>query len=541
MKDKNIIFTNASIITMDDDYKNVEAMVINDDIIQDLGSKKHILAKYNNAKIVDLKGQTIVPGFNDAHLHLYYYAEGQKKVDLKNARSCTDIIDKSREYIQNNNPQPGDWIEGVGWNDKNFIDSSIPTKDDLDKISTEFPIILARACFHVVVVNSKALTMAGIDKNTPEPYGGQIGHTDSGQPNGLLYDNAIGLVQKNIPHRNCLEIKKLLEKGFADLLAKGITSVQTDDLLSVDNPETMLNAYLELTKENKIPVRVNLQMRATDIEGIKKYKSRGYTTGYKVNNLHFGPIKLMLDGSLGARTAALIEPYSDDPENRGHVLYSQKELNDIVLTAHKNGFQLAIHTIGDRSLKMALDAYENMLTLYPVKDSRPLIVHAQISNKQLNKKMKKLGVIPVIQPIFLNSDWPIVEKRLGKSRSLSSYAWKQYLEEGLTVTGSSDAPVEPFAPLYGIYCAVTRKDLDGKPENGWHSDETISVREALVMYTKAAAYQSYSEKNKGTLTPGKMADFIVLSDNITCIDPEKIKDVTVQQTYVGGKCVYQHN
>lgn len=534
------LFKNAKIYTLEKEFPLVEAMITRGDQIIELGDSEELYRKYNDklTNSIDFQGKTVIPGFNDAHLHLYQYALTKNRVNLKNAKSFNDIKIAVKEYLAKNKLNDTSWIVGQGWNDKDFIDKQIPTKADLDTISTTIPIILKRACYHVAIVNSKALELSAINKNTPDPEGGKIGRNKDGSPNGILYDYAINLVDNNIPTKSIPGVKQILKSGFKEAISLGLTSIQTDDFINVEKPLDIFKAYLQMASESVIPLRINLQLRTPKIEDLLHFSKQGYRTGSGDEILKIGPVKLMADGSLGARTAGLKKPYNDLPSSRGELLYDQEKLNKLVLTAYQHRFQVAIHAIGDAAIEMALNSYKLLSHQQSKKEPRPIIIHAQVGSKSIFNKMRDFKVIAAIQPIFLSTDWSIIESRIGKERSLTSYAWKSMLDNGITITGSSDAPVESLNPLFNIYTAVTRKDLAGNSESGWHQQEQLSTVEAVSLFTSAAAYQSFEENIKGTLTPGKLADFIVLSQDIFSVDPETIKDIKVEQTYVGGKLVY---
>ena len=535
------IFKNGKIITMKDN-KTAEAMVIKNDLIHDIGSNSYIMEKYTKLadKEIDLEEKTIIPGFNDGHMHLYQYALTKSKVNLTGVKTTNDIKKRIDKHINKLKLGENEWLEGNGWNEDIFPEEKIFTKNSLDKFPSNNPVLLKRHCFHVAMVNSKALELSNINKNTKDPEGGKIGRDSEGNPNGILYDEAISLVEKNIPKKNVNQIKKLFKDAFKDLSRAGLSSIQTDDFINVEYPEIILQAYNELNNEGELPVRINLQMRLKTVEKIREFASKGMTTGKGDKYYRLGPVKLITDGSLGAHTAALLEPYTDEAENTGTLLYEDEKLNELVLEAYKNEFQIATHAIGDRALAKTLKAYEKAIKKTK-KDKRPVVVHVQIGNKELYEKMQELKVIATVQPVFVRSDWSVCEKRVGKMRGNLSYAWKTLLDTGVKVVGSSDAPIEPFDPLYGIYTAVCRKDFDENPEKGWHPQEKLNIMEALKLFTVNAAFASFEEDIKGSLKPGKLADFIILSDDITEIKSEKIKDIDVLRTYVGGREVYKKN
>ncbi|MGM0410450.1 MAG: amidohydrolase [Bacillota bacterium] len=534
------LFFNANIITSASSEKYVEAFVVNRGKILEVGKSDLLKKNYPQAKFVDLNGKTVIPGLNDSHLHLFQYGISKRKIDLSATNSIKEIQNKIKNYIKNNDLKENEWIEAKGWNDENLKEKRFPTLKDLDQITKKYPIIAKRACFHVASVNSKALHLAKIDNNISDPEGGEIAKNSNGELNGLLYDEAIDLIEEKIPQKSVSEIKEILKESFQDLLATGLTSAQVDDFFNVENPEKILKAYLELKEEGKIPLRINLQMRIPSKEKIKEFNERGIITGYGDENFKIGAVKLVLDGSLGARTAALKKEYNDKKSITGKKLYKQEKFNEICKFAKKRGFQLAVHAIGDKAIEMALNGFEYTYeNAKEAKKHRPIIVHAQVSNKKLNDKMKKLGIIAAIQPVFLRSDWDIIENRLGKKRAKLSYAWKSYYNQGIHLSGSSDAPIEPFNPFFGLYTAVSRQDFDGNPENGWHPEEKLTINQALEIFTKGSAHQSFEENIKGELSKGKFADFLIINKDIRNIESSEIKDIEVLKTYVGGKAVYK--
>ena len=535
------LFINANLISKPFSEKSLTSFVVNNEgKITAVGSKKRLQADHPEADIKNLGGKTVLPGLNDSHLHLFQYGLAKRKIDLSKAESIPEIKRIVKNYIKNNQLKENEWIEGKGWNDDNFANPSFPTANDLDQISEKHPIILKRTCFHVAAVNSQALKLSNITEDTKEPEGGEIGKDKNGKLNGLLYDEAIDIIENTIPQKNVDDIKEILKESFADALKTGLTSLQVDDFFNVENPDNILEAYLELKENNEIPLRINLQMRIPTKKQIKDFAKRNMKTGQGNENFKFGPVKFVLDGSLGARTAALKKPYSDQKETKGKKLYKQEKFNEMCKIAADNNFQIAVHAIGDKAIEMALAgfdyAYENNDN---TQKNRPIIVHAQISNKNLNDKMKEKGVIASIQPIFLKSDWQNIENRVGKKRMKMSYAWKSYYDQGINLSGSSDAPIEPFNPFLGIYAAVTRQDFKEAPSDGWNPEEKMTINEALEIFTKGSAYQSFEEDIKGTLEKNKFADFIVIDKDIREIDKNKIKDIQVLETYVGGSLVYK--
>lgn len=527
-----MILYNGKIYTMDNG-KVVEALKITGDKIVKLGNSSEILQlRETNEECIDLEGKVVVPGFNDSHMHLYGFGLILEMADLMNVSSIEEIITKVKAFIMNNNIKENQWVRGRGWNQDYFLkDKRFPTRYDLDKISKKHPIILSRVCGHMAVVNSKALEVCNINDNTKNVEGGEY-DIDT----GIFMENAISLITENIPKASVIDIKNTLIKAMKYVNSKGITSVQTDDLPHAGDYKNMLQAYEELRKENKLTCRIYAQCQLNK-EELFEFWELGYKTGVGDNYFKIGPLKILSDGSLGARTAALSKPYEDDVKTQGLMCYSEEELEGIIKLAADNKMQLAIHCIGDRAMKIVLNCFAKV-----IKNENHLrhgIIHCQITDKKIIQKFKELDVLAYVQPIFLHYDLHIVEKRVGKTLAQTSYAFKSMIDKGIHTSLGTDCPVEKCNPLLNIYCAVNRKDLQGYPEAGFYSQECLSVEEAIYHYTKESAYASFEEDIKGVLSENKLADLVVLSDDIFTINPLNIKGVKVLKTIVGGKVVYE--
>ncbi len=529
-----MILYNGKIYTMDN-KEVVQALKIDNDKIIKVGKNEDVLAlKKVNEECINLEGKTVIPGLNDSHMHLYGFGAMLKMVNLMNVTSIKDIITKVQDFINVHKIPQGSWVRGRGWNQDYFTDGkTYLTKADLDKISKDHPIILSRACGHMAVVNSKALEVCGIDKMTNQVEGGEF-DLDL----GIFKEHALGLIMGNIPKPTIFEIKQALMEAMKYANSKGLTSVQTDDLSHAGTFSDVLKAYEQLRDEGKLTCRIYEQC-LLDKEELLEFISLGYKTGVGDEYFKIGPYKILSDGSLGARTAALSRKYADDISTDGVMCYTQEILDDLILTAHQNGFQIATHCIGDRAMKMVLDSYEKALTIANRDNHRHGIIHCQITTNKLIKRFKELNILAYIQPIFLHYDLHIVEDRVGKELAETSYAFKTFVDTGIHTSLGTDCPVEALDTMSNIYCAVNRCDLNGNPIGGWNPQEKLSVYEALFHYTQDSAYASFSENIKGSLSEGKLADFVVLSDDIMEINTLKIKDIKVLQTYVGGKLVYQ--
>ncbi|EOD00437.1 amidohydrolase [Caldisalinibacter kiritimatiensis] len=539
----SLLFYNGNILTMNEKCNDeIEAVVVKEDKIIYTGNYKESLKYTNHDTLnIDLKGRTLLPGFNDSHMHLISYGLSKYKVKLNEVNSIKELQEKLLEHMKNEEVKIfKDWVVGSGWNHENFIEKRLPTKEDLDKVISDRPMFLSRACYHMCVVNSKALELAGISKDTKDPEGGKIDRDPiTGEPTGILRENAIYLVYDLIPFTNDIqEIKKIIIESIKDANKVGITSIQTDDFSHLKSYDKIIEAYKQLRNQNKLNARINLQMLLKDKKMLEKFLKLGIKTGDGDKWVRFGPLKLLADGSLGSRTAALEEPYSDDNTTNGVLIYSDEELKEIIEIAYTNGLQIAVHAIGDRCMNQVLTIYESIYKKYPKKDPRFRIIHSQICSEKILKKMRKLNVIADVQPIFIKTDMYMAEERIGTERMKWSYCWYQMLNKGIILSGGSDSPVEPFNPLLGIYSAVTRQDLHGKPKGGWYAEEKVKLQEALKIFTKNSAYCTYEEDIKGMIKEGMLADMVVLSDDITKISQSAIKDLKVDMTIVNGNIVY---
>lgn len=533
------IFINGNIVTLENEEK-AEAFCIRDGFFTAVGSNTQISAlAYENEEIIDLKGKTVVPGFCDGHMHFLNYALTKDRVDLSSTKSIEELIIKTQAYIKERNIPKGEWIISRGWNDNHLEEKRPLTRWDLDKISSEHPIFFTRVCGHIGTVNSKALALLNITGSTPNPEGGII-DKENGEPTGILRENALNLASNHFPPMKKEEMKRILSAAFKDALKVGLTTLHTDDVSHAGSLQNLLEAYKELEGENTLPIRITLQIYSPTIEDIKKATELGIKTGTGSHLLKVGPVKLYQDGSLGGRTAAMEEAYCDIQSN-GVIIYPQKELDTLTLEAHKSGFQIAIHGIGDRAINMILNSYENMYNHCGKGDYRPTLIHCQFTNDHILKRFKDLEVIANVQPSFVMTDYPIVEKAVGKIRSEKSYAWKDIKNNHIPVAFSSDAPIESFNPLLGIYAAVTRKDLQGNPIMGWHKEQQLTVYEALLAFTQGTCYMNFEENLKGSIAPNKLADFVVLSEDITTCEKDYIKNIKVLETYVGGKKMFNTN
>ena len=535
------LFINGEIYSMKKEGEKFQSLGVKDGKITFLGTDEEA-KNVSSKELIDLKGKMMIPGMADAHLHLYAYCQNLTFVDLSKVHNINEMINLMKEKVKN--VKKGDWVKGVNFDQSKWKENRFPTLEEMDSISKDNPVIIKRCCLHAVVANSKALKIAGIGKNYQAGSGGIVELDKDSMPNGILREQSTKVFDDILPDPlKDIEVqKKIMQDVLNDMSSKGITTIHTYAAKIWQYNED-INIYKNFEKEGKLPLRVTVC--------IDELFEPEILTKEKLNNpyrkVQLGAYKIFSDGSMGSRSAALKEPYSDDPKNSGFMLFTQEELNNKILTGYEHGLQPAIHAIGDRALDMTLAAIEYTLkttkekgmTDEEQKNRLPFrIIHVQMIDDDLLERMKKLPLVLDIQPIFLCTDLHWIEDRIGKERLKGSFALKTMEKAGLIQTGGSDCPVETYEPLKGIYAAVTRQDMEGYPTEGFLPEERLSVYEALCMYTKNVPYATGQESVLGTLEIGKFADLTVLEKNLFKIDKKEIKDVKVEQTYVAGNCVF---
>lgn len=531
----NRILVNGNILTMDRNHPRVNALAISGQTIAAVGTDEEILAlRQAETEVIDLGGQTVIPGLNDSHMHLQTVGAGLERVPLAGARSREEMIAAGRRFLAEH--PDVQWLLGWGWNHEYFADRQMPTRHDLDQITTERPILFSRACGHIVVANSLALQLSGIGQHPEQPVGGLIDIDADGFPTGILRE-CRGLITQHIPAESVTDYKRTLMAAAHLAASYGLTGVQTDDI--GEDMEHKLQAYSELVAEGSLPIRVNLQVRIARMEVFARYLELREHYQFPAGTVEYGPVKLMTDGSLGGRTAAMREPYADDPTTSGVAVLTQEQINELLSAAHSHGLQMAGHAIGDRAMDLLLNGFAQALQERPDADARPRIIHAQITTPDILQRIQQLGVVCDIQPGFVGTDLHMVESRVGSERMQSTYAWRTMRTMGIPTAGGSDSPVESCNPLIGIEMAVTRQDLNGCPAGGWLPHERLTVEESIELYTMGSAYATFHEGRQGSLTAGKYADFVVLTQDITQVPPAAIHSIPVAATYVGGRAVFQ--
>lgn len=527
------IFVNGKIYTMNEKQPLAEAVVVLENRILFVGTNEEI-RKYvdKESVIIDLHGKLMLPGFIDNHTHFInggFYLNG---IDLRNAKSTVEFIDIIKEYSLSN---PGKWITGGNWDHESWEKKVYPRKEWIDEFTPNTPVFVDRFDGHMGVANSYALKLAGITKETESPAGGFIEKDpDTGEPTGILKDNAMSLVYRIVPDASDEDYYQAGLTALEEAKRLGITSIQ-DITYAKD-----LEVYRKLESENKLTCRIYTR---TPLYDYKSLINANIKVGTGTAYLKMGGLKAFADGSLGSSSALFFEPYENEPDNYGLAMeiLSDGSLKKWAMDADKNNLQICVHAIGDSANSEILSIYEEIVKTNPVWDRRSRIEHSQHVKFADIDRFAKLGVIASVQPYHCIDDGVWAEKRIGDERIRYTYPFRTYLDKGVHLCFGSDWTVAPLNPLLGIYAAVTRATLDGKNPGGWIPEQKITVEEAVKCYTINNAYASFDEKEKGSIEPGKYADLVLLSDDIFTISPEKIKEVEVILTVFDGKVIYQLN
>lgn len=536
----DVILFNGSVYTVDKDRPHAQAIGIKGNKIALVGSDDEVLAQRTDAtKVYDMEGRSVIPGINDGHVHLLNHGIIQDNIILQGCKNREEVIQRSKDYIAERNIPHGDWVVGRGWDQNLFPEKVMLTRHDLDEISTDHPVVLTRVCGCMCVANTAALRAMNVFDETPHIEGGEIELAEDGKPSGRMLGNAEEFTYSHFPKPTKDQLKEYILRSMDLYVKSGITSAQVCDLgLAKVNFKDTIAAYFELDKEGRLPIRANMMLFLHTKEQLEDFLSLGYKTGDGSDFCKIGPFKLQPDNSLGSRTAYLSEPYADDLSTVGVLNNSPEEFYELIELAHTNGLQIVADAIGDGTLDMVLEAYKKLMGNYPKEDPRFCIDHCQITTEAILDKFKEYGVIGGLEIVFLTSDLHIAEERVGKERLKWSYNWKGFFDRGIPVAIGSDSPVEPYNPMYGIYAAVVRKDFSGYPEGGWMPEQRLTLAQAIEGYTTGPAYCTYEEDSKGTITPGKLADITVLSENIFDIEPDALMHVTADMTIVDGKILH---
>ncbi|MGI9165864.1 MAG: amidohydrolase [Pyrinomonadaceae bacterium] len=531
----DIVFKNGNIYTVNDRQPQAEAVAVKRGRIIFVGSNRRS-QRYigKSTRVIDLHGNTVLPGLTDAHHHLARVGFREMTLNLEGTTSLEDFLLKVKARVDQ--AKPNEWVTGRGWIETFWKPPVFPTRWDLDKVSPNNPVFLSRADGHGAVANSAALKLAAIDKSTASPFGGEISKDkQTGEPNGMLLDAAQGLIRR--PATTAADAERAIILGAKRNIELGWTQIQ-DAGGSYDE----VDLYKKLYSEGKIKLRVYKAVHGPSPSSLKVLRG-GAITGAFDDRFNLRTIKVVFDGALGSRGAALLEPYSDAPETSGFLTTKEEELQPMLEEALRQGIQVETHAIGDRANRRILDLYEKAFATIPpdqrkIAEPRWRVEHAQIVNPADIPRFAKLGVIPSMQPSHAIGDLHFAPSRLGIKRLVGAYAWETFIKSGSIVAGGSDAPVERGEPMIEFYAAVARKDQKGFSGEGWHLEEAASREQALKMFTIWAAYAAFEEKLKGTIEVGKLADFTILSADIMKIPELEILKTRCVMTVINGEVVY---
>ncbi|MDW8129317.1 MAG: amidohydrolase [Bryobacterales bacterium] len=522
----DLIVRAARIYTVDPARPVARIMAVREGRILAVGDDAEAYARAGT-RVIELPGATIVPGFIDCHVHMEGLGELLETHDFRHARTPGEIIATlRREAVRR--PR-GEWIVGRNWDQTNW-GGTFPDAEELSRAIPEHPVYLTRVDGHAAWVNRKALELAGIGAQTPDPPGGKILRRPDGSPTGILIDRAQELVASKIPAPSPQILRRRLARAARESARQGLTTVHDAGVSAA-----VMAAYRELVARDELPIRV-YAMIGGEGELWRQYLERGPEVG---DRLTVRSIKLMADGAMGSRGAAFFEPYSDDPGNTGLLLLQREDIERVARQAVARGFQVNTHAIGDRANRLVLEAYASVLG--GPNDRRFRIEHAQVVAPEDFEKFARYSIIASMQPTHATSDMRWAEARVGPERVKGAYAWRRFLALGVPVASGSDFPVEEPNPLWGFYAAITRQDHSGNPPGGWFPEQRMTRQEALESWTIRGAYAAFEENIKGSLSPGKLADFVALSADIMQVPPAEILKTRVLLTAVGGRVVYQGN
>ncbi len=528
----DLIVVNARVYTADDARPLADAFAVRDGRVTFVGSSREARSLAgSNTRVVDVNGRTVIPGMVDAHAHFGGLAQTLRTVDLVGVTSYDELIRRVAERAAT--LPKGSWVEGRGWDQNRWADGQWPTHERLSAAVPDHPVALVRVDGHATLVNAAAMRAANITAATVDPSGGQLLRGANNEPTGVLIDNAEGLVSRVIPPVNAAETRKSLLEAQSLMHASGLTGVH-----DAGAGRAMIDLYETMAKAGEIDLRL-YAMISDDSAAIAHYFNVGPRSSLYNSRLWVRSIKLYSDGALGSRGAALLEPYSDDPTNSGLLVSPPAHIQDVAERALQRGFQVNSHSIGDRGNRVVLDAYEKALDKHPLADHRFRIEHAQIIHYSDIPRFAELGVIPSMQASHQTSDMYWAGKRLGPERLLGAYAWRSLLNTGVIIPNGSDFPVEFVNPLISFHASIARQDANDYPVGGWYPDQRMTREEALKSMTLWPAYSAFQEKELGSLSVGKHADFVVLDQDIMRVAPELVLDTQVISTWVGGKPVYE--
>jgi predicted amidohydrolase YtcJ len=532
--ERTAVFRNGHIYTNDPQHPWAEALAVRGETLFAVGSNADVQnAAGKTSEMIDLQGAFVMPGFNDAHVHLGGVGgplRDLRTLQLNGTASIVDLQERLRAAV--GATKPAEWIVGGGFDHTLWTDKQFPMRQQLDAVAPKNPVLLMHVAGHVAVANSFALQLAGINKNTPNPPGGEIDRDPSGEPSGILKEHAaVSLVAVKIPRPTHNQRRKAIELALAEVAKNGVTSVQ-----DYSSWEDFL-VYEELKKEGKLTARITEWLPFTSpLERLEAMRREGGTTDPWLKT---GALKAFIDGALGSRTAALLAPYADDSSTSGILTSDAERLRALAIERDKAGFQLAFHAIGDRANRIALDVFEAVVKANGPRDRRSRIEHAQVVAPEDFPRFAKLNVIASMQPSNETSDVRWAESRLGPERSKGAYAWASMHRNGVRLAFGTDYDAEPLRPFRVLYACTTRELDGGGPAGGWQPQEKISLEDCIRAYTSGSAYAEFEEGKKGELKVGEFADFIVLTRDLTKVPERDYQNSEVLRTVVGGRTVYQ--
>jgi predicted amidohydrolase YtcJ len=553
----DLVIENAIVATFDDNHPRASMIAIRGD--------KIVAVAYNisdaiksaqtadlealigpNTRVIDLHKQFVMPGFNDAHIHLFSAAYAKLQIDFTGVQSIAEFQDRIRARLRDY--KSGEWILGRGWDHTLWPEKKFPTRQDLDAVSTDHPMIFGRLDGHVAIANSRALKIAGITRDTPDPPGGQIERDAKSEPTGILEEeSAMLLVYSRIPRYSMDQRRRAFQLAMDEAVQYGVTSVQDNSVMDADDAANYgwqnFVVLDQLKREGKLKFHVTEWLPflapVSRLEEMRRFGGSSTPEDPGDPWLKTGQVKLIMDGSLGSRTAAMLAPYSDDPSTSGILEIEPDRLRQMAIERDRAGFQLGFHAIGDRANRVALDTFAAVLETNGPRDRRDRIEHAQVVEAGDFARFGKLNVVASMQPAHLLDDARWAADRLGPERSRGAYAWRSMEKNGVRLAFGTDYPVIPINPLRGIYACLSRRMTDGTPKRGWQPQERLHAKECFSAYTIGSAYAEFEEQRKGIIAPGMLADIVVYPKDLNETQPEDILTIPVVMTIAGGKIVYQ--
>ncbi|HVD62169.1 MAG TPA: amidohydrolase [Gemmatimonadaceae bacterium] len=528
----DLIVVNANIYTVDSTQPTASAFAVRGGRVVFVGSSAGARALAGpSTRIVDVQGKTVIPGMVDAHAHLLGLATALRNVALAGSTSYEEVI--RRVVARAPTIKSGEWLQGRGWDQNRWPVKEFPTHEALSKATPNIPVVLTRIDGHALLANAAAMRLAGITAATKDPDGGRIIRLPNGDPSGVFVDNAQGLIRRAVPSSSTATLRDATVDAIAECNRWGLIGLH-----DAGEPRRAIEIFESLAQNNQFNLRAYV-MVSDNAPDISYYTTRGPKSGLYNGHIWVRAIKTYADGALGSRGAALLAPYSDDPGNVGLLVSTPEHLEQVAETGLRSGFQVNTHAIGDRGNRVALDAFEAALKKVPKSDHRFRVEHAQVLSPEDIPRFKKLGVIPSMQASHQTSDMRWAEARVGPQRIRGAYAWRTLLNTGVIIPNGSDFPVEEVNPLISFHSAVTRQDATNWPAGGWYPDQVMTREEALKSMTIWPAYAAFQEKEMGSLSNGKYADFVVLDRDIMKVPGSEILKTRVLSTWIGGKRVYQ--